>query len=105
METAWRTRTTFFMQTSDALLPEVSSRSPLDGSSVRTLISSTRDDVNPQFSPDGSRIAFVSTRSGHPEIWACNSDGSKAVQLTSFGGAAVNDPRWSPDGERIAFDS
>jgi Tol biopolymer transport system component len=55
-------------------------------SSARPLIFSTRDDLEPQFSPDGRRIAFVSTRSGNSEIWVCNSDGSNAVQLTSFGG-------------------
>jgi WD40 repeat protein len=74
-------------------------------SSARPLIFSTRDDLEPQFSPDGRRIAFVSTRSGNSEIWVCNSDGSNAVQLTSFGGPFVTTPRWSPDGEKIAFDS
>jgi Tol biopolymer transport system component len=69
------------------------------------LISSSRDDSSPQYSPDGKKIAFVSARSGRPEIWVCSSDGSNAVQLTSFGGPFVTTPRWSPDGERIAFDS
>jgi Tol biopolymer transport system component len=69
------------------------------------FILSTRDDDSPQFSVDGKRIAFVSSRSGNSEIWACGSDGSNAVQLTSFGGPAVTTPRWSPDGEQIAFDS
>jgi Tol biopolymer transport system component len=47
----------------------------------------------------------VSQRSGHIEIWLCDSDGSNAIQLTSFGGPWVTTPRWSPNGERIAFDS
>ncbi len=70
-----------------------------------SLISSTRDDEAPQFSPDGKKIAFESKRSGNPEVWVCDTDGSNAVQLTSFGGPDVTTPRWSPDGERIAFDS
>jgi len=74
-------------------------------SSNRSFISSTQDDSAPQFSPDGERIAFVSERSGHPEIWVCNSDGSSPVQVTSFHGPDVTTPRWSPDGRRIAFDS
>ena len=85
--------------------PRASGKLPLDGGGVRTLISSTRYDVLPRFSPNGSRVVFVSDRSGHPEIWACNSDGSNAVQLTALGAPWVFDPRWSPDGERIVFDS
>jgi Tol biopolymer transport system component len=74
-------------------------------SSNRSFISSTQIDVYPQFSPDGKKIAFVSERSGHSEIWVCNSDGSSPVQVTSFRGPEVTTPRWSPDGRRIAFDS
>jgi Tol biopolymer transport system component/predicted Ser/Thr protein kinase len=69
------------------------------------FIASTRSDTSPQYSPDGKRIAFVSDRSGHGEVWVCGGDGSDAVQLTSFGGPDVTTPRWSPDGTRIAFDS
>jgi Tol biopolymer transport system component len=69
------------------------------------FIYSTRDDEAPEFSPDGKRIAFMSSRSGDLEIWVCNSDGSNPVQLTSFRGPGVTNPHWSPDGGRIAFDS
>jgi dipeptidyl aminopeptidase/acylaminoacyl peptidase len=58
----------------------------------------------PQFSPDGSKIAFESTRSGAYEIWMCRGDGSGVVQLTDFK-SSTGTPRWSPDGQRIAFDS
>ncbi len=69
------------------------------------FISSTRDDSAPQFSPDGKRIAFLSSRSGKEEIWISDREGSNALQLTSFAGPDVTTPRWSPDGEHIAFDS
>jgi Tol biopolymer transport system component/serine/threonine protein kinase len=85
--------------------PGAGGNSPNAAGTLRLLISSSRDDDSPQFSPDGKRIAFVSARSGNAEVWVCNSDGSNAVQLTSFGGPFVTTPRWSSDGERIAFDS
>jgi len=69
------------------------------------VISSTRLDHTPQYSPDGKRIAFASDRSGSHEIWVCDRDGTDAVQLTSFGGPYTGDPFWSPDGEWIAFGS
>jgi len=69
------------------------------------FISSTRDDLAPQFSADSKKIVFESRRSGNPEIWVCDSDGSNPVQLTSFRGQDVTTPRWSPDSRRIAFDS
>ncbi len=68
------------------------------------LISSTHQQAAPSFSPDGSRIAFQSDRSGNWEIWTCDRDGSNAFQLTHFGGAPAGTPRWSPDGKQIAFD-
>ena len=80
-------------------------KTPQPLGSTASFISSTRNDSAPQFSPDGKRIAFMSERSGHLEIWICDGDGSNAVQLTSFGGPQVSTPRWSPDGARIAFDS
>lgn len=69
------------------------------------LISSTRLDAGPQFSPDGNTIAFQSDRSGVFEIWLCKSDGTDTRQLTNFGVAWTGTPRWSPDGKYIVFDS
>jgi Tol biopolymer transport system component len=77
-----------------------------EGARVSTrLISSTRQDFGPQYSPDGKRIAFTSARSGSNEVWVCDSEGLNAIQLTSFSGPDVGSPRWSPDGRYIAFDS
>ena len=69
------------------------------------LVQSSRWESNPQFAPDGARIAFASDRSGSPEVWLSDADGANPFQLTSFGGAAVSTPRWSPDGGRLAFDA
>jgi Tol biopolymer transport system component len=67
------------------------------------LIVSTRLDVTPSWSPDGTKIAFNSNRSGAAEVWVCDADGSNPVKLTSFAGPAVTYPRWSPDGTRLVF--
>jgi Tol biopolymer transport system component len=69
------------------------------------LISSTHTDYNAQYSPDGKRIVFHSTRSGASEIWASDADGSNAVRLTNFSAPITGSPRWSPDGQWIVFDS
>ncbi len=67
------------------------------------FISSTHIENYPAYSPDGRRISFMSERSGTEEIWICDSDGSKTLQLTSFGGAAIYGPSWSPDSQNIAL--
>jgi Tol biopolymer transport system component len=71
------------------------------------LISSIQTDEDPEYSPDGKRITFKSSRSGNAiEIWVCDSDGSNATQLT-FSPAGVHNywPRWSADGQSILFSS
>ena len=75
------------------------------GISSRPLISSTQVENSPQFSPDGKKVAFASTRTGSYEIWTCDSDGGNTQRLTFFGGPLTGTPRWSPDGRQIAFDS
>ena len=70
---------------------------------ARSLINSTWLDEAARYSPDGKRIAFISGRSGHPELWAADSDGSRPVQLTSMTPHMAGSPSWSPDGKRILF--
>ena len=53
-------------------------------------------------SPDGSRVAMILSRSGSPEVWLCNPDGSGLKQLTSLSEGASS-PCWSPDGQWICF--
>jgi Tol biopolymer transport system component/DNA-binding winged helix-turn-helix (wHTH) protein len=74
------------------------------GAAARPLTSTT-DEWNyaPAFSPDGSRIAFVSTRSGQPEIWVMGRGGDGAFRAASLAGAQVGPPAWSPDGHRLVF--
>ena len=66
---------------------------------------STRIEGPARFSPDGSRIAFSSFRSGSPEIWVAGRDGGGLQQITSLGAPELVVGGWSPDGTRIAFDA
>jgi len=68
------------------------------------FMASTREDLDPRYSPDGRRVAFVSRRTENLEIWVGNRDGSNGIQLT-FLRAASGSPSWSPNGRQIAFDS
>jgi len=57
----------------------------------------------PRWSPDGTRIAFTSDRTGHYEIWTVNADGTNFRQQSFDSPNAASFPLWSPDGRRIVF--
>ena len=72
---------------------------------IREPVQLTRysgSDREPAWSPDGTRIAYTSTRDGNDEIYVMHADGSNPVQLT-HPQYSDNRPAWSPDGTRIAF--
>ena len=58
-------------------------------------------DRDPCWSPDGTRLAWSSTRHGTQQIYLIGADGSGERRLTSTATAVA--PRWSPDGKSIAF--
>jgi Tol biopolymer transport system component len=66
---------------------------------------STRIEGSARFSPDGSRIAVASFRSGDHEIWVAGRDGSGLQQLTTLGARGVLVGGWSPDGSQIAIEA
>jgi Tol biopolymer transport system component len=73
-----------------------------DGTGLRQLTDDIYKDRVPRWSPDGSRIAFQSTRSGNYEIWSIRPDGS-GLQRITFNKVLSLNPVWSPDGKRLAY--
>jgi Tol biopolymer transport system component/DNA-binding winged helix-turn-helix (wHTH) protein len=69
------------------------------------IFASTRNDQKPEYSPDGQRVAFTSSRSGSPEIWVAKANGESPQKLTSFGGPLMGLARWSRDGQWLTFHS
>jgi Tol biopolymer transport system component/serine/threonine protein kinase len=65
---------------------------------------SIHEDHSPDFSPDGQKLVFSSSRTGVQELWVSDADGKNAFRLTTQGGPNGS-PRWSPDSKWIAFDS
>ena len=53
-------------------------------------------------SPDGSKLAMILSKSGSPNVWVCNADGTNFKQLT-FSPEDESSPCWSPDGQWICF--
>ncbi len=77
-----------------------------DGSNEINLTNHPARDSLPAWSPDGTRIAFVSDRDSKHEIYVVNADGSNLKKLTSLNiesSWSSNAPVWSPDGTKIAF--
>jgi dipeptidyl aminopeptidase/acylaminoacyl peptidase len=59
-------------------------------------------DTQPRWSPDGSRLAFLSDREGKPQLYVLPATGGEPIRLTDLPDGAGT-PVWSPDGSRIAF--
>jgi len=72
---------------------------PISGGEAKALTNGIEWNYQPTFSPDGSKIAFVSDRAGGDNLWVMNADGSEAVAVTDEAENIVHNPSWSPDGE------
>jgi Tol biopolymer transport system component len=83
---------------------------PLDGSSPRQILATSRNESEPGWSPVSAQYAFVTDRNGRPEIWLRSRDGAWERPLVtdeSFAHEVTHTfrlPVFSPDGQRIAFE-
>jgi uncharacterized protein YjdB len=68
------------------------------------LTPDTTSASDPAFSPDGSRIAFVSLRDGNAEVYVMNADGTGATRVTNDP-QTDGHPSFTPDGQTVVFHS
>src|SRR5215208_7106489 len=74
---------------------------PITGGKATRVMGGNSLDVQPAYSPDGKKIAFVSDRSGSDQLWVANADGSDPLRLSNIPAGSISFPVWTPDGEYI----
>jgi hypothetical protein len=74
---------------------------PEDSYLVERLSLRTSYDLQPAWSTDGQKIAFVSTQKGPVQVWTMDSDGSNQTMFSRSGNRINSHPQWSINGERI----
>ena len=72
---------------------------PISGGSATPLRTGHAFEVQPRFSPDGSKILFTSDAGGGDNIWVMDANGENATQLTKENFRLLNNSTWMPDGE------
>ena len=77
----------------------------LDGTGLQQLTNNTARELQPDFSPNGKKIAFVSDRDFRPGIYTMDADGSEQVKRSRGAGTVFATPGFGPDGKKIAFAS
>ena len=74
---------------------------PATGGKATALTHGMAYDAQPRFSPDGTRIVFVSDRSGGENVWLMNADGKDTVALTTGNINQYVSPEFAPDGKYV----
>ncbi len=72
----------------------------VSGGSPRTLVSNGASNISPQWSPDGSKVLYISDKTGNEDVWVVDSAGGEPRDVTAWPtdeGAAA----WSPDGDSV----
>jgi Tol biopolymer transport system component/imidazolonepropionase-like amidohydrolase len=73
----------------------------IEGGEAKRLAGGLPWDCEPRFSPDGTRIAFISDRSGSDNVWIMNADGTNPRAVTKETDWQLGSPAWTPDGNYI----
>ena len=71
---------------------------PISGGTAKALRTGIPFEIQPHFSPDGSKILFTSDAGGGDNIWVMNTNGSNAKQITKESFRLLNNSTWMPDG-------
>jgi hypothetical protein len=74
---------------------------PIAGGKAKRITSGLAFDAQPRFSPDGTKIVFVSDRSGGDNVWTLSLDMRDTTQVTQGNNNLYVSPDWSPDGKYI----
>ncbi|MCB0467148.1 MAG: PD40 domain-containing protein [Aequorivita sp.] len=74
---------------------------PISGGTAKAIRTGIPFEIQPRFSPDGSKISFTSDAGGGDNIWMMNVDGSDAKQVTKEDFRLLNNAVWSSDGNYL----
>lgn len=74
---------------------------PISGGTAKAIRTGIPFEIQPRFSPDGTKISFTSDAGGGDNIWVMNTDGSNAVQITKEDFRLLNNAVWSADGNYL----
>lgn len=91
----------FFAFPERGIAQQIFSLTP-DGKQKQAVVSSDGFDTCPRISPDGTKLAFASTRDGNFDIFVASLDGASVQRITEHPGLDTH-PCWSPDGRRLAY--
>lgn len=73
-----------------------------DGAQARVVVADPADDFAPVWSPDGKRMAFLTSRDGNVELYVAPADGASAMRVTDTA-VAESQPTWAPDSQSLAY--
>ena len=69
-----------------------------DGTALTRLTNNMAFDSQPSWSPDGSKIAFISDRDGNDDVYIMDADGLNVTRITNTATERESRPRWRPGG-------